>query len=55
MDHSTFQLSVENKFDYMCKLVMNNEKNYYKQLSTITKQEVTFSDTGEYTSISFQR
>ncbi|OTN78294.1 sigma factor-like helix-turn-helix DNA-binding protein [Enterococcus faecium] len=49
MTHSDFQLSVEKKFDYMCRLVLINEKKkYYKQLKSLSDKEVSFSDVGNY-------
>lgn len=49
MKSTNFHLSVENKFDYMCKRVMQDEKNtYYKQLLTIANREATFSEIGNY-------
>lgn len=50
MTHSDFQLSVEKKFDYMCRLVLINEKKkYYKQIKNLSDREVSFSDVGNYT------
>ncbi|MGF2054727.1 sigma factor-like helix-turn-helix DNA-binding protein [Vagococcus fluvialis] len=45
MKCSDFELSVENQFDYLCKLGLANEvKNYYKQIQKLSRQEVTFSE-----------
>lgn len=50
MTHSDFQLSVEKKFDYMCRLVLINEKKkYYKEIKNLSDREVSFSDVGNYT------
>lgn len=49
MKPSSFQTTIENQFDYICKRAMEDErKNYFKHLSRISKQEVSFSDTGDY-------
>src|SRR5699024_11001848 len=49
MKPSSFQTTIENQFDYICKRAMEDErKNYLKHLSKISKQEVSFSDTGDY-------
>jgi|SRR5699024_1265833 len=46
---SSFQTTIENQFDYICKRAIEDErKNYFKYLSRISKQEVSFSDTGDY-------
>ncbi|MEB5970136.1 sigma factor-like helix-turn-helix DNA-binding protein [Enterococcus gallinarum] len=49
MNASDFQLSIEKKFDYMCRLVLINEKkNYYKQIKSLSDKEITFTDAGDY-------
>src|SRR5690625_7960847 len=49
MKPSSFQTTIENQFDYICKRAIEDErKNYFKHLSRISKQEVSFSDTGDY-------
>lgn len=49
MKPSSFQTTIENQFDYICKRAMEDErKNYFKHLSSISKQEISFSDTGNY-------
>ena len=49
MKPSSFQATIENQFDYICKRAMEDErKNYLKHLSSISKQEVSYSDIGDY-------
>ncbi|MGV3003774.1 sigma-70 family RNA polymerase sigma factor [Aerococcus urinaeequi] len=49
MKPSTFQTTIENQFDYICKRAMEDErKDYYKYLSRLSKHEVSFSDVGDY-------
>jgi len=49
MKPSSFQTTIENQFDYICKRAMEDErKNYFKHLLTISKQEISFSDIGDY-------
>ncbi|GIO19365.1 DNA-binding protein [Oceanobacillus oncorhynchi subsp. incaldanensis] len=49
MKLSSFQTTIENQFDYLCKRGMEDERiDYFRHLSRISKQEVSFSDTGEY-------
>src|SRR5699024_9773115 len=49
MKPSSFQTTIENQFDYICKRAIEDErKNYFKHLSSISKQEISFSDTGDY-------
>ncbi|EHB5054280.1 sigma-70 family RNA polymerase sigma factor [Enterococcus faecalis] len=49
MKPSTFQTTIENQFDYICKRAMEDErKDYYKYLSRLSKNEVSFSDVGDY-------
>ena len=49
MKPSTFQTTIENQFDYICKRTMEDErKDYYKYLSRLSKHEVSFSDVGDY-------
>src|SRR5690625_5220873 len=48
MKPSSFQTTIENQFDYICKRAMEDERrNYFKHLSRISKHEVSFSDTGD--------
>lgn len=55
MTPKNFQSSVENKFDYMCKQVMRNEKkNYYKQLLRVANREVSLSTLEDYMSDELQ-
>lgn len=45
MKPSSFQTTIENQFDYICKRAMEDErKNYMLYLSRIAKREVSFSD-----------
>lgn len=54
MKPSSFQETIENQFDYICKRAMEDErKDYFKHLSRLSKKEVSFSDTGITLSISF--
>ena len=49
MKPSSFQTTIENQFDYICKRAMDDEcKNYLKYLSRLSKQETLFSDMGDY-------
>ena len=49
MKPSSFQVTIENQFDYICKQAMESErKDYFKYLSRLAKREVTFSDVGDY-------
>ncbi len=49
MKPSSFQTTIENQFDYICKRAMKDgRKNYFKHLLTISKQEISFSDIGDY-------
>ena len=49
MKPSSFQATIENQFDYICKLAMEDErKDYFKQLSRLAKHEVSFSEIGDY-------
>lgn len=49
MNPSSFQTTIENQFDYLCKRGMEDERiDYFRHLSRISKQEVSFSDTGDY-------
>src|SRR5690625_2298118 len=49
MKPSSFQTTIENQFDYICKRAMEDErKDYFKHLSRLSKKEVSFSDTGDY-------
>lgn len=49
MKPSTFQNTIENQFDYICKRTMEDErKDYYKYLSRLSKHEISFSDVGDY-------
>lgn len=43
MKPSSFQATIENQFDYICKRAMEDErKDYFKQLSRLAKHEVSF-------------
>lgn len=43
MKPSSFQTTIENQFDYICKRAMEDErKNYMLYLSRIAKREVSF-------------
>lgn len=49
MKPSSFQTTIENQFDYICKRAMEDErKNYFLYLSRLAKREVSFSDIGDY-------
>ena len=49
MKSSSFQTTIENQFDYICKQAMEDErKDYFKQLSRLAKHEVSFSEIGDY-------
>lgn len=49
MKPSSFQETIENQFDYICKQAMEDErKDYFKQLSRLAKHEVSFSEIGDY-------
>ncbi|MBM6615065.1 sigma-70 family RNA polymerase sigma factor [Desemzia sp. RIT804] len=49
MKPSTFQTTIENQFDYICKRAMEDErKDYFKHLSRISKREISFSEAGDY-------
>lgn len=49
MKPSSFQTTIENQFDYICKRAMEDErKNYFLYLSRLAKREVSFSDVGDY-------
>ena len=49
MKPSSFQETIENQFDYICKRGMDDERiDYFRHLSRISKQEVSFSDTEDY-------
>ena len=49
MKPSSFQTTIENQFDYICKRAMDNErKDYMKILSRQSKREISFSDMGDY-------
>ena len=49
MKPSSFQTTIENQFDYICKRAMEDErKNYMLYFSRIAKREVSFSDVGDY-------
>lgn len=45
MKPSSFQETIENQFDYICKQAMEDErKDYFKYLSRLSEKEVSFSD-----------
>ena len=49
MKPSSFQTTIENQFDYICKRAMDDErKDYMKMLSRQSKREISFSDMGDY-------
>ncbi|AJD26756.1 sigma-70 family RNA polymerase sigma factor [Clostridium botulinum] len=49
MNPSSFQTTIENQFDYICKRAMDDErKDYIKILSRQSKREIFFSDMGDY-------
>lgn len=49
MRTTSFQTTIENQFDYICKRAIEDErKDYLKYLSRISKQEVSFSNAGEH-------
>ena len=49
MKPSSFQTTIENQFDYICKRAMDDErKDYMKALSRQSKRETLFSDMGDY-------
>lgn len=49
MKPSSFQTTIENQFDYICKQAIESErKDYFKYLSRLAKREVFFSDVGDY-------
>ena len=49
MKLSSFQATIENQFDYICKRAMEDErKDYFKQLFRLAKHEVSFSEIGDY-------
>ena len=49
MKPSSFQVTIENQFDYICKKALEDErKDYFKYLSRLAKREVSFSDIGDY-------
>ena len=49
MKPSSFQTTIENQFDYICKRAMDDErKDYIKALSRQSKRETLFSDMGDY-------
>lgn len=49
MKPSSFQTTIENQFDYICKQTMEDErKDYFKQLSRLAKHEVSFSEISDY-------
>jgi len=48
MKPSSFQATIENQFDYICKRAIKDErKNYFDHQSSISKQEI-ISETGDY-------
>ena len=49
MNPSSFQTTIENQFDYICKRAVEDErKNYLIYLSRLSRREVSFSDIGDY-------
>ena len=50
MKPSEFQTTIENQFDYICKVAMEDErKDYFKALSRQCKRETLFCDMDDYT------
>ena len=50
MKLSSFQKTIENQFDYICKRTMEDErKDYLKCLSRLSQREISFSDIGNHT------
>ena len=50
MKPSEFQTTIENQFDYICKVAMEDErKDYRKALSRQCKRETLFCDMDDYT------
>ena len=50
MKPSEFQTTIENQFDYICKVAMDDErKDYFKALSRQCKRETLFCDMDNYT------
>ena len=49
MKPSEFQTTIENQFDYICKVAMEDErKDYLKALSRQYKRETLFCDMDDY-------
>ena len=49
MKPSEFQTTIENQFDYICKVAMEDErKDYLKALSRQCKRETLFCDMDDY-------
>ncbi|MBE9908963.1 hypothetical protein, partial [Enterococcus casseliflavus] len=49
MKPSSFQTTIENQFDYICKQAMESErKDHFKYLSRLAKKEVTFSNIDDH-------
>ena len=54
MKPSSFQETIENQFDYICKQVIEDErKDYFKHLDRLSAKEVSFSDIDNYLVNSF--
>ncbi|HFU6790069.1 TPA: RNA polymerase sigma factor, partial [Streptococcus agalactiae] len=54
MKPSSFQETIENQFDYICKQAIEDErKDYFKHLSRLSKKEVSFSEIDNYLVTSF--
>ena len=50
MKPSEFQTTIENQFDYICKVAIEDErKDYYKAISRQNKRETLFCDMNDYT------
>ena len=50
MKPSEIQTTIENQFDYICKVAMEDErKDYRKALSRQCKRQTLFSDMDDYT------
>lgn len=49
MKPSSFQTTIENQFDYICKRAVEDERiNYMKSISRQSKRETLFSDMDDY-------
>ena len=54
MKPSEFQTTIENQFDYICKVALEDErKDYLKASSRQCKRETLFCDMDDYTAVSY--